>query len=73
MAVSYDGNGGVWDEIDTIIQGDSKRVNLHSCGYTSLLEMGENRALIAYSDFDFVSSSDTMHKAICVREITVDI
>jgi hypothetical protein len=71
VAVSYDGDGRSWDDVTTIVGGDPKNVSLHSCGYTSMLALADDRALIAHSDFDYVGSTGERHKAVYVREVTV--
>lgn len=70
FAVSYAGDGVRWDTVETIIAGDPLAVSRYSCGYTSLLAVGDDRILIAYSDFEH-RVDGVRHKAICVREIRV--
>ena len=72
VAVSQDGLGMVWEEVETIVRGDHTQVQLHTCGYTSLLEIDENRALIAYSEFYAASQACDARKTICVREVEVE-
>ena len=71
VGVNRNGDGRVWDSRRTIIPGDHAEVSRHSCGYTSLLALGPNSALLAYSDF-LTPWESTHRKAICVCTIEVD-
>ena len=71
VTVNASGDGRVWETPHAIIRGDRTNVSRQSCGYTSLLALDPNRALIAYSDF-LTPGKPTHRKAICVRIVEVE-
>ncbi len=70
LRFSPDGTGNAWTEPTTLIPAKGKWNEL-SCGYTSLLAVGKNEFLIAYSDFRFRNEKGAQCKAILVRRVKV--
>lgn len=68
LRFSPDGTGNTWTEPTALIPAKGKWNEL-SCGYTSLLAVGRNEFLIAYSDFEYKNEKGTQCKAILVRRI----
>jgi hypothetical protein len=64
LSFSLDG-GHSWTEPQAVLQGPT-------CGYTSLLAMGRNDFLLAYSEFERPNQQGQRAKAILVRKITVN-
>lgn len=71
LSFAADGTGEQWSEPLPVIGGSQERVTEHSCGYTSLLPLGEDSFLLAYSDFLHRRPDDETCKAILVRAVAV--
>ncbi|MBA4388094.1 MAG: hypothetical protein C0404_08945 [Verrucomicrobia bacterium] len=69
LKFSPDGCGRGWTEPTTLIAGDEKKTIEATCGYTSLLEIGRDEFLIAYSDFEHRGADGRQCKAILVRRV----
>jgi len=55
----------VWEKPQCILE-DSP-----SCCYTSLIALNDNKALLAYSKFEYLDDNNTIIKRIIAREITI--
>ena len=64
VSASFDG-GRTWDDPVPVIAG------AHSCGYTNLLPVSDDEALLVYSDFQHVGPDGLPCKSVEVRRITV--
>jgi len=64
VRASADPAGQVWGPRVEIVKTDT-------CSYCDLLPLGENRALIAYSDFKWPDGTGAKRKTILVRTVTV--
>jgi len=71
LSFSADGEGREWTNPYPLLAGDAGDVTAHTCGYTSLVPLGGDRFLIAYSDFRHRAEDGSQRKAICVREVRV--
>jgi hypothetical protein len=71
LKFSADGTGRKWTKPVSLIPAKGKWTEL-SCGYTSLLAVGEGEFLIAYSDFKHRDAKGKVRKAILVRRIKVN-
>ena len=67
---SFDGSGATWTDPFEMLPyyGSTEEA---SCGYTNLLATGPDRGLMVYADFQYVSETKEIRKAIKVREIIV--
>ena len=63
LSFSLDG-GHSWTQKQAVLTGPS-------CGYTSLLALGKDTFLLAYSEFERPNANGQPAKAILVRRITV--
>lgn len=66
-----DGKGRHWTGPYDLVPVTSKDARADTCGYTSLLPLGPDRLLVAYSSFKHGTGSGQTRKAILVREVTV--
>jgi len=71
LRFNIEGDGITWSDPFEIVRhkGISGQV---SCGYTGILQTGENRFLLVYSDFKNKNAQGDIRKAIVVREIIVE-
>jgi len=70
VQLRFSTDGKAWtDPIEMMPWEDYK--DQVSCGYTSVLETGVDRILVAYSDFKFLNEAREPRKAIKVREVVV--
>ena len=69
VAFASDGEGEVWDREVTLVEGDPTAISRHTCGYTSMLPLDEDRFLVAYSDFTHPSPDGGTCKAIVTRVV----
>lgn len=67
----FDGKGETWTKPHTLVPLTSDDVQADSCGYTSLLSLGDDSFLIAYSWFKRPGAAGQTHKVILVRHVTV--
>jgi hypothetical protein len=72
LAFSPDGTGRDWSKPFTLIEGDAKAALKHTDGYTTLLPLGKNKLLMAYTDFEHHDPEGQQRKAIVVRELTIE-
>jgi hypothetical protein len=72
-------NGSTWTEPHILVptartaREDRKKAMEDSCGYTSLLPLGPDKCLIAYSHFHYPDRNGQERKTILTREIQVSI
>lgn len=71
LSFSPDGSGRTWTLPMAVREGSHGAIYGHSCGYTSLLKLGRNEFLLAYSGFQQKDQQGQLRKAILVRKITV--
>ena len=71
VSASLDGTGRTWTEPVPVIEGELKDAVAHSCGYTGLLPVGKNEALLVYSNFRYNQQDSQACKSIEVRRITI--
>ncbi len=71
LAFDPAGTGERWPVQTPVIAGDPAAILRHSCGYTSLLAMGDDAFLLAYSDFQHRNAQGEPCKAILVRRVIV--
>ncbi|MCX6991930.1 MAG: sialidase family protein [Kiritimatiellaeota bacterium] len=64
-------NGWTWTEPYKLVPLTSSNRMVDSCGYTSLLATGDDKFLIAYSNFRYKGSDGLERKTILTREITI--
>jgi len=72
LIFSLDGTGREWTEPITLRKGNPKKLLTKSCGYTSLLALGDNEFLVASSDFEHKNEDGLMYKAILVRRVYME-
>lgn len=72
LSLSTDGTGRTWSAPYTLLRGDANAILKHTDGYTSMLPMGKNKLLFAYTDFDHRDAEGNQRKAILVRTLTVE-
>ena len=72
LTFSVDGAGRNWTAPFCMLAGDSRELGKHTDGYTSMLAIGPDRLLLAYSDFDHTDAEGRQRKAICVRTVTIE-
>lgn len=66
LMFSSDGRGTVWTKRTELVASHAG-----TCGYSSMVPLGDDRLLIAYSDFQYPVNPGDRRKAILVREVTV--
>jgi hypothetical protein len=71
VQVRFSEDGKKWTEPFDLVPVTEKDPHKDTCGYTSLLAVGPNRFLIAYSHFKHPNEKGELRKAIMVREIEV--
>lgn len=72
VQLRFSKNGKVWtDSFEMLPFGSPENKDQISCGYTQLLETGDDRFLIIYSDFKYLNEANEPRKAIKVREVVV--
>ncbi len=72
MKFSADGRGTAWSIPTTLLAGrKNSEEPRKSCGYTSLLAVGPDEFLIAYSRFNHKDEQAQQRKAIVVRRVNV--
>jgi len=69
LKFSADGTGQAWSAPTALIAGDRKESQRDTCGYTSLLAVGPDAFLVAYSDFNRRDAQNRQCKAILVRRV----
>jgi hypothetical protein len=69
LMFSLDGTGHTWTAPITLRVGDPEKWLTKSCGYTSIVHVGPNSFLVAYSDFEHRDENGVMRKAILVRRV----
>lgn len=69
IRVTSDKSGRQWGERFPVVKPGNLMQD--SCSYASLLTLGDDRALIAYSDFNVPGPDGAPRKAIRVRTVTV--
>jgi hypothetical protein len=72
LKFSLDGRGREWTEPVSLIPATGKW-DAQSCGYTSMLAVGPDEFLIAYSDFNHRDAKGRACKAILVRRVKVTV
>ncbi|MDA0990183.1 MAG: sialidase family protein [Verrucomicrobia bacterium] len=70
VSTSFDG-GRTWDDPVPVIEGDAGNNAAHTCGYTNLLPVSDDAALLVYADFQHVGPDGLPCKSVEVRRITV--
>lgn len=69
-----DGKGEHWTDPFEMLPYDSDEEKMTiSCGYPSLLAIGNNAFLIMYSDFKFQNQAGELRKAIKIRRVEVSV
>jgi hypothetical protein len=71
LRFSADGRGEHWTEPRELVPVVSPDVQADTCGYTSLLPLGDDAFLVAYSWFNRPGADGRPHKSILVRRVTV--
>lgn len=71
VSASLDGGGRHWTGPTPVIDGDARGLMAATCGYTNLLPLGDDEALLVYSDFKHRGADGKLCKAIEVRRIRV--
>ncbi len=79
LSASLDGTGRAWTEPLPVIKCDPSTLSHvdgqvagiyhHTCGYTGLLPIGDDEALLVYSDFQHTGSDGQRCKSVEVRRI----
>jgi hypothetical protein len=70
VSASFDG-GRTWGDPVPVIAGDARDIMAHTCGYTNLLPVSDDEALLVYSDFQHVGPDGLPCKSVEVRRIAV--
>ncbi len=70
LSFSTDG-GHAWTPPQAIITGDARDSQAHSCGYTSLVALGEREFLVVYSEFQRANAKGQPCKSILSRRVSV--
>ena len=73
VLVSPDGRGESWSQPYQLVRVEMKNAYEDTCGYTKLLATGPDRFMIVYSHFRHEDEDHAVHKAICVREVRVQL
>ncbi|MCK5737780.1 hypothetical protein KAH55_01310 [bacterium] len=71
LTFSLDGVGDTWTPPITLRQGTHEHRQEHTDGYTSLLPIGPDSFLLAYSDFKHEDKDGNIRKSINVCQVTV--
>lgn len=73
VRATADPAGMVWEEpVQIPIHGMHKENHMErSCFYTQMLAVGDDRALLVYTDFQYPNADGDPAKAVCVRELRV--
>mgnify|MGYP002623874312 CR=1 FL=1 len=75
LRFSVDGTGVTWTEpieMVSFMNADGSYTRDVSCGYTSLIEAGDDTFYVVYSDFTTKNKSGNTRKSIWCREIRVE-
>ena len=72
LSFSLNGTGREWTEPLCVLPGDPDKLYEHTDGYTSLMRLSRNEALLAYTDFEYADKTGNKHKTILVRKLTVE-
>lgn len=71
LRFSADGRGESWTAPRALVPVAAADPQADSCGYTSLLPLGDDTFLVAYSWFNRPGADARPHKSILVRRVTV--
>lgn len=72
IRIALDKKGEEWsDPFEMLPWLEGVDGNTLTCGYPELLQTGQDKFLLVYSDFQYKTSTGEIRKAIKVREITV--
>src|SRR5690606_55716 len=72
IRVALDKEGKEWsDPFEMLPWTEGIKRNELTCGYPDLLQTGQDKFLLVYSDFQYKTATGEIRKAIKVREITV--
>src|SRR5690606_21141541 len=72
IRVALDKEGKEWsDPFEVLPWTEGINRNELTCGYPDLLQTGQDKFLLVYSDFQYKTATGEIRKAIKVREITV--
>jgi hypothetical protein len=72
LTASLSGTGHEWTDPICILRGDPKELHKATDGYTSMIPIGKNRVLLAYTDFQHVDAEGRCRKAVLVRTLTIE-
>jgi hypothetical protein len=72
LSFSMDGSGEIWEPSVSVLEGDPNNTNAGTDGYASLLPVGRNEFLIAYSNFNYVDGLGQTRKAILVQRASLE-
>ena len=71
LSFSLNGTGREWTEPFRILEGDNRKKMEITDGYTTMLPIGPNQLLMAYTDFDYKDKQGNQRKAILVRKLEI--
>jgi hypothetical protein len=71
VSASMDGTGRKWSEPAPVIAGDPVGLTGETCGYTGLLPLSPDAALLVYSNFQHTNAAGQQCKSIEVRRISL--
>lgn len=71
LSFSTDGTGRNWSAPFCMLAGDAKAILKHTDAYTSMLSVGPNKLLLAYTDFQYIDPQGQQRKAVLVRTLTI--
>lgn len=69
VSASLDG-GRTWGDPVPVIAGDAGAIHADTCGYTNLLPVSDDTALLVYADFKHIGPDGLPCKSVEVRRIT---
>lgn len=72
IAFSRDGTGRNWSTPFCMLQGKPKAIWQNTDAYTTMLPLGKNKLLLAYTDFEHRDGNGQQRKAIVVRTLTIE-
>ena len=71
LSFSLNGTGREWTEPFCMLEGDNRKKMEITDGYTTMLPIGPNQLLMAYTDFDYKDKQGNQRKAILVRKLEI--
>ena len=71
LSFSLSGTGREWTDPICLLEDDAKQPQSKTDGYTTLLAIGPNQLLLAYTDFNHKDAQGNQRKAVLVRKLTI--